>query len=82
MGWGKPTTILAVVLGIVFGLAWLGFSLLGAGFALKGKADLDITEISLFRVAMALLGVFISVGEEIIMRRFVMTELNRVSVPT
>jgi membrane protease YdiL (CAAX protease family) len=82
LGWGKSTTILAIALGVIFGLAWLGFGLFGAGFALKGKIDLNLAEISLFRVAMALLGVFISVGEEIIMRGFVMTELNRASVPT
>jgi len=82
LGWGKPTTILAVILGVVFGLAWLGFGLFGAGFALKDKVDLNIAEINLFRVAMALLGVFISIGEEIIVRGFVMTELNRASVPT
>ncbi len=82
LGWGKPTTNLAIVAGIVFGLAWLGFSFMGVDFALKGKVDLNIAEISLFRIAMALFGVFISVGEEIIMRGFVMTELNRVSVPT
>ena len=82
LGWGKPTTILAVALGVIFGLAWLGLGLFGAGFALKGKVDLNLTEINLFRLAMALLGVVITVGEEIIMRGFVMTELNRVAVPT
>ncbi len=82
LGWGKPTTILAVAVGVIFGLAWLGLSLFGAGFALKGKADLNLTEINLFRLAMALLGVVITIGEEIIMRGFVMTELNRAKVPT
>ncbi len=82
LGWGKPTTILAVAVGVIFGLAWLGLSLFGAGFALKGKADLNLTEINLFRLAMALLGVVITVGEEIIMRGVVMTELNRATVPT
>lgn len=82
LGWGKPTTILAITVGVLFGLAWLGLSLFGAGFALKGKADLNLTEINLFRLAMAMLGVVITVGEEIIMRGFVMSELNRAAVPT
>jgi CAAX protease family protein len=81
LGWGKPTSLLAIVLGIIFGLAWLSLSLFGASQALKGKADINLTEINLFRLAIALLGVIISVGEEIIMRGFVMNELNRIAVP-
>jgi membrane protease YdiL (CAAX protease family) len=81
LGWGKPTSLLAIVLGIVFGLAWLSLSLFGASHALKGKAGISLTEINLFRLAIALLGVIISAGEEIIMRGFVMNELNRAAVP-
>jgi membrane protease YdiL (CAAX protease family) len=81
LGWGKPTTILAIAIGVLFGAAWLGLSLFGAAFVLKGKVDLNLTEINLFRLAMAMLGVIISAGEEIIMRGFVMSELNRAAVP-
>jgi membrane protease YdiL (CAAX protease family) len=81
LGWGRPTPLLAIVLGVIFGLAWLSLSLFGASHVLKGKPGISLTEINLFRLAIALLGVIISAGEEIIMRGFVMNELNRNAVP-
>src|SRR5437773_10073375 len=48
LGWGAPTTNLALVLAVLLGIAYLGSSYLGARFVLRG---VDVTEPNWLRVA-------------------------------
>ncbi len=79
LGWRKPTTPLAIILGVVVGVLWLALSYLGAMHLLPHSNFFAITWI---RIVMALLGIFIATAEEIMMRGFFMTQLRRVGVPT
>jgi membrane protease YdiL (CAAX protease family) len=79
LGWGKPTTPLALALAVLLGIAFLGGSYFGARSVLRG---VDVTELNWVRVALAPLGVFLAIGEETMMRGFFMTELNRARVAT
>ena len=79
LGWGRPTTTLALFLAVLLGLAYLGSSYFGAQFLLRG---VDVTEFNWVRVALAPVGIFLAIGEETMMRGFFMTELRRARVAT
>lgn len=75
LGWGRPTTRVAVIGGVLFGLLWVGFSLMGVASVLGARVALG--SVDLVRVAAAALGLVITVGEEILMRGVLMNELRR-----
>jgi membrane protease YdiL (CAAX protease family) len=80
MGWRKPSTPLALVLSALLGAAWLALSLAGAHFALRTRGPASFLSVSGPRLLAALLGLWISAGEEIIMRGFVMSQLHRARI--
>ena len=80
MGWNKRTTLLSLSLAVLLGAAWLLLSLVGAHFALRARGPGSFTVLNGRRLIAALLGLWISAGEEIIMRGFVMTQLHRARV--
>ncbi len=79
LGWGKPTTTLAMVLSVLLGIAYLGSCYFGARYVLPG---VDVTELSWVRVTLVPLGFFMACAEEIMMRGFFMTELQKARVAT
>ncbi len=78
LGWGRPTTKLALALAIVFAAAYLYGSYFGAHYVLR---NVDVLELNRVRFVLIPLGIFMAVGEETMMRGFFMTELHRVRVP-
>src|SRR5262245_24842628 len=79
LGWRKPTTPLALALGVLLGVAFLWVSYFGARRLLPG---VDVTEFNWVRLALAPVGIFMAVAEEAMMRGFFMTELQRARVST
>jgi hypothetical protein len=79
LGWGRPTTPLAIVLSVILGAAYLSGAYFGARHLLKST---DVTQFTWARLALAPLGVFLAVTEETMMRGLFMTELQRGRVPT
>ncbi len=79
MGWRQPTRAIAVILSVALGLVWVTFSYSGASYLLPG---MNFLELSWIRLVMAVLGIFISIAEEIMMRGFFMSQLHRGGVPT
>jgi membrane protease YdiL (CAAX protease family) len=79
LGWAAPTTVPALVLAVLLGIAYLTGSCFGARFVLRG---VDVLEFNWVRVVLAPLGVFMAVAEETMMRGFFMTELARARVST
>ena len=79
LGWGKPTTTLALVLAVLLGTAYLGGCYFGARFVLPG---VDVTELNWVRFALVPLGIFLAFGEETMMRGFFMTQLQKARVAT
>ena len=79
LGWGRPTTRLALALAVALAVAYLYGSYFGARFVLR---KVDVLELSWVRFALIPLGIFMAVGEEMMMRGFFMTELHRARVPT
>jgi membrane protease YdiL (CAAX protease family) len=78
LGWRRPTTPLALVLGVVLGSLFLWGSYFGAHYVLPGQ---NVLTLSWTRVALAPLGIFMAIAEEVMMRGFFMTELHRARVP-
>ncbi len=79
LGWGRPTTALAMVLSLLLGVGYLSGCYFGARYVLRG---VDVTELSWMRIALAPLGIFLAIGEEAMMRGFFMTELQKARVAT
>src|SRR5262249_20093246 len=79
LGWGRPTTPLALVVAVLLAVFYLTGSYLGARKLLPG---VDVTEWSWGRLALAPLGIFPAGGEEPMMRGFFMTELQKARVAT
>jgi len=79
LGWGKPTNWVAVVIGVVFALglaSWIRMNNRRLG------VEFNLWEISLVRIVGVVGTVAGAFAEEIAMRGFIMTELNRVKVKT
>ncbi len=74
LGWGRPTTIPAIVLGLVFAL---GYAIYTLSNPLIGP---HATEISLFKVAGIVVGVVGAVVEECVFRGYILSELERIKV--
>jgi membrane protease YdiL (CAAX protease family) len=79
LGWRRPTSRLALALGVLLGAAYIAGSYFGARYVLRG---VDVTEFHWARVALAPLGIFMAIAEETMMRGFFMTELERARVAT
>jgi membrane protease YdiL (CAAX protease family) len=79
LGWGRPTTRLALLMAVFLGTLFLIANYFGAKRLLPG---VDVTELSWVRVSLVPLGVFLAIGEETVMRGFFMTELHKARVST
>lgn len=79
LGWGRPTTPLALILAVVLGALYLAGSAFGAQHLLPGT---NVLELNTVRVALVPLGIFLAFAEETMMRGYFMTELNRAGVST
>jgi membrane protease YdiL (CAAX protease family) len=79
LGWGRPTTPLALVLSVILGAAYLSGAYFGTRQLLPG---VDVTQFTWARLALAPLGIFLALTEETLMRGLFMTELQRGRVPT
>jgi membrane protease YdiL (CAAX protease family) len=79
LGWRKPSTRLAVILGAVIGVVW---GLLGAMGYLRFDPQANLFEMSSLRVFTALAGAFGAVFEDMVTRGFIMEELKRLGVST
>src|SRR5262249_34470240 len=79
LGWGRPTTPLALRLALLLGAAFIAGNFFSA---LRLLPDTDVLELNWTRVALAPLGVFLAIGEETMMRGFFMTELQKARVAT
>jgi membrane protease YdiL (CAAX protease family) len=77
LGWRRPTTPTALVIGFVLGVLYIWGCYFGARSILKG---VDVTEITWIRLALAPLGLFMAIAEETMMRGFFMTELQKARV--
>ncbi len=78
LGWGRPTTPLALVLAVILGFAYTSFAYFGARHLLPG---VNVTQFTWTRLLLAPLGIFLAVAEETLMRGLFMTELQRDRVP-
>jgi hypothetical protein len=79
LGLGRPTTPLALVLGVMLGIAYIWGAYFGARYVLPG---VDVTRFHWVRVVLAPVGIFMAMAEETMMRGFFMTELRRTQVAT
>jgi len=79
LGWLKPSTRPAVILGAVVGVLW---GLLGIMGYLQLDPQANIFEMSSLRVFTALAGAFGAVFEDMVTRGFMMEELKRLKVST
>lgn len=78
LGWGRPTSRVAMALSVLLGTAYLAGSYFGAEYVLPKE---NVLALSWARLALVPLGVFMAAAEEIMMRGFFMTELHRARVP-
>jgi membrane protease YdiL (CAAX protease family) len=79
LGWGRPTTKLALILAVALAASYLYGSYFGAHYVLR-KAN--VLELNWVRFALIPFGIFMAIAEETMMRGFFMTELQRAGVPT
>lgn len=79
LGWGRPTSVSALILAVLMGAAYLSSSAFAAHYVLPG---VDVTAFHWSRVALLPVGLFLAIGEETMMRGFFMTELQKARVAT
>ncbi len=79
LGWRKPAPLLAYGLAIGLAILFLTGSYFGTQRTLAG---VNVLEINGVRLALAPLGIFLAIGEEMMMRGFFMTALHRAGVAT
>ena len=79
LGWGRPTTIPAIVCGLILAAAWIWLSYAAAR---RLMPQTDVIQLTWTRVALAPLSLFLAIAEETMMRGFFMTQLDRARVPT
>ena len=78
LGWGRPTSWLALVLAVILGAAYTCGSYFGARQLLPG---VDVTQFTWTRLLLAPVGIFLAAAEETLMRGLFMNELQRGRVP-
>ncbi len=76
IGWARPTTIPAIMLGVIFALAYASYTLTNP--LIKPNA----AEISLFKLAGIFVGVAGAIIEESVFRGYLISELERIHVST
>lgn len=74
IGWARPTTLIAILLGLVFAIGYSAFTFTNP---LIGR---NATELSLFKLAGAAVGVVGAVVEECVFRGYLISELERIKV--
>jgi membrane protease YdiL (CAAX protease family) len=79
LGWRKPTTLPAIVVGVLLGIGWLGLSFVGIRHFLP---RIDVTELTWLRLVLVPFGIVMAIGEEVMMRGFFMSQLHRARVAT
>ncbi len=77
LGWRRPTTRTAIVIGIIYGILWLLLS-----YVRVPNPFQSFLRLSWERPLMIAIGVFLAFGEELAMRGFFMEQLRRGGVPT
>jgi membrane protease YdiL (CAAX protease family) len=77
LGFGKPTTLLAIIIAVLFGALWVAISYLNTR-----AYGLTFFALPWERLIMAPLGIVLALGEELLFRGFVMTQLQRAGIAT
>ena len=77
LGWRRPTTVLAIVIAVIFGILWALLS-----YAREPHPVQSFLGLSWERPLMMLIGLFLAFSEELAMRGFFMEQLRRGGVPT
>lgn len=77
IGWRRPTTVTALLVGVIYGLLWTALSYANVRFP-HGS----FLEITWERLLMMPIGVLLAFTEELMFRGFLMEQLRRASVPT
>ena len=77
LGWQRPTTITAIIIGIIYGALWVVLS-----YAREPHPIQSFLALSWERPIMMLIGLFLAFTEELAMRGFFMEQLRRGNVPT
>ena len=77
LGWRRPTTVTAIIIGIVYGALWVVLSYSHEPHPIQGFLAL-----SWERPIMMLIGLFLAFTEELAMRGFFMEQLRRGNIPT
>jgi membrane protease YdiL (CAAX protease family) len=77
VGWRRPTTWLALVLGALLGLVWGAFGVLGF---LQFVPEANPMELSLFRLGTALITALAAPMEDIVVRGYVMESVRKLRV--
>ncbi|MDQ6660268.1 MAG: CPBP family intramembrane metalloprotease [Chloroflexota bacterium] len=78
LGWRRPTTVLAIVVAVIYGALWTALSYYGQ----IGHGEGSFLAITWERVLMIPIGVFLAFTEELMFRGFFMEQLRRGGVPT
>lgn len=77
LGWRRPTTVIAVLIGVVYGVLWIALS-----YIREPQPIQSFLSWSWERPLMMLIGLFLAFSEELAMRGFFMEQLRRGGVPT
>ncbi len=77
LGWRRPTTVTAIVIGIIYGILWVILS-----YTREPHPVQSFLALSWERPIMMLIGLFLAFGEELAMRGFFMEQLRRGGIPT
>src|SRR5690348_17151998 len=77
IGWGRRTTLLAIIIAILFGALWTATSYLNA----RGYG-FSFLSFPWERFIMAPVGIVLALGEELLFRGFLMEQLRRAGVAT
>lgn len=77
LGWGRPTRVIAIVIAVLFGLLWAASAYVNQG---TGTFS-DPFRLSWERPLMAVIGLVLAFGEELVWRGFFMEQLRRAGIP-
>lgn len=77
LGWGRPTTVTAIIIAVIYGALWVVTSYIREPHPLQSFLTLNWE-----RPLMMFIGLFLAFGEELAMRGFFMEQLQRGGIPT